>query len=137
MTNYDEMKKELHERLSVDFDAFKEKQFNLFMDYLMRHQMETETQTVKIPKDKIVLTAKAFSKIVNALSIAENNGCVEKGLLGEVLADLQETQSDVEFVSEKETTPSRGKIENLPHRRNPYKGFYVNQYPFFDWFRNM
>lgn len=115
MSKYNEIKAKLRTQLENDFNKFKEQEFNLFMDYLM----QLENKKVSVPNDIVVLSATAFSKIVNMLSVAEGQGLIEDGIVADILDDIQKTRKQVESI------PSNNSqmYEHIRRVKDPYQQF--------------
>ena len=93
----------IRKEVEVHYKDIIEKEIAYISDYLVQKELNVKT---KVPDDKIVMSAEAFSKIVNLLSIAENNGTIEKGIMQSILDDVKETRNVVETINAEKTNES-------------------------------
>ena len=119
MSKYNEIKAKLRTQLENDFNKFKEQEINIFMDYLMQLNLETENKKVSVPNDMVVLSANAFSRIVNMLSVAEGQGLIEDDIVADILDDIQKTRKQVESIPSNNSQT----YEYIRRVKDPYKQF--------------
>lgn len=119
MSKYNEIKAKLRTQLENDFNKFKEQEINIFMDYLMQLNLETENKKVSVPNDMVVLSANAFSKIINMLSVTEGQGLIEDGIVADILDDIQKTRKQVESIPANNSQT----YEHIRRVKDPYNQF--------------
>lgn len=119
MSKYNEIKAKLRTQLENDFNKFKEQEINIFMDYLMQLNLETENKKVSVPNDMVVLSANAFSRIVNMLSVAEGQGLIEDDIVADILDDIQKTRKQVESIPSNNSQT----YEYIRRVKDPYSQF--------------
>lgn len=96
--NVEEFKNEIMESITDRYEKMAKEEKNRISDMLLRY--DSVKGTLKIPNDKVVLSASLFSRIFNILAYAESNGICDEGLLNELTADVKNNRTEIESKAE-------------------------------------
>lgn len=96
--NVEEFKNEIMESITNRYEKMAKEEKNRISDMLLRY--DSVKGTLKIPNDKVVLSASLFSRIFNILAYAESNGICDEGLLNELTADVKNNRTEIESKAE-------------------------------------
>ena len=99
-----------------------------YLDNVKAEEDKTAEKVV-IPNDKIILSADVFAKLVNNLSVAQNEGVAEDGILDVLFKDVQKNRQAFEMKSA--TTED---VKPEPKTEKPQ--IKVSTFPINDFFSN-
>lgn len=118
MMNEQEISNKISNKLDKVLVQNKEDIKNMILDCIYstinseRVELENkQSATPVIPNNKVVISAKLFSEIVNLSAFAENNGFIEEGFLQKITNDVKENRHELEQ-KHKNVEPESRKEEN-------------------------